>query len=89
MDLPKTLQNQVILLGEEVAGDTVMMEHLVTEFNQTLGRIRRMKANIQSGGVHPMAGPPVFHHVVDGQGFKLGRRKDFLERPWNSVSRRL
>lgn len=89
MDLPETLQNQVILLAEEVAGDTVMMEHLVTEFNQTLGRLRRMKAEIQSGSVHPMAGSPVFHPVVDGQGFKLGRRKDFLERSWNPVSRRL
>lgn len=89
MDLPETLRNQVILLAEEVARDTVVMEHLVTKFNQTLGRIRRMKAEIQSGGVHPMAGSLVFHHVVDGQGFKLGRRKDFLERPWNPVSRRL
>ena len=67
----------------------VMMEHLVIEFNQTLGHIRRMKADIQFGGVHPMAGTPVFHPVVDGEGFKLGRRKDFLKRPWNLVSRRL
>jgi len=66
MDLLETLQNQVILLVEEVAGDTIMMEHLVTEFNQTLGRLRRMKVEIQSGSVHPMVGSPVFHPVVDG-----------------------
>jgi hypothetical protein len=89
MDLPETLQNQVILLAEEVARDPVMMEHLVTEFNQTLGRIRKVKADIQLCGIHPMAGTPVFHPVVDGRGFKLGRRKDFLERPWNPVSWRL
>ena len=74
LNLPETLQRHVFLLADEVAGDTIMMEHLVTEFNQTLGRLRRMKAEIQSGSIHPMAGSPMFHPVLDGQGFKLGRR---------------
>ena len=88
-DIPATLSQLVITLGQEVAGDTVLMEHLVAEFNQTLGRIRRMKAEIKSGIVHPMEGTPVFSPVDDGQGFKLARRRDFLEKPRTHVVRRL
>ena len=79
-DLPKTLRSQMIQLSQEVNGDSVMMEHLVAEFNLTLGRLRRIKAERREGTVHPMQGEPVFFPVDDGMGFELGRRKDFLER---------
>ena len=88
-DLPNTLRQQVILLTEEVDGDYVMMEHLVAEFNLTLGRLRRIKAERRDGTLHPMAGEPVFFTVEDGMGFKLGRNKDFLERSGPRVARRL
>ena len=88
-NLEEVLSQQVIQLGEEVKGDTVLMEHLVAEFNQTLGKIRRMKADIKSGLLHPMEGVPEFCPVDDGQGFKLARRRDFLEKPKSHVVRRL
>ncbi|KAG0554069.1 hypothetical protein KC19_12G059900 [Ceratodon purpureus] len=88
-DLPEMLSQQVNSLAAEVAGDTVLMEHLLAEFNLTLGRIRRLKAEIKSGVVHPMEGTPVFVPVDDGQGFKLARRRDFLEKPHKHVVRRL
>ena len=88
-DLPNTLYQQVTLLSEEVNGDSFLMEHLVAEFNLTLGRLRRMKAERREGTVHPVVGEPVFFTVNDGLGFKLGRRKDFLERSGPPVARRL
>ena len=88
-DLPDMLSQQILLLSEEVNGDSVMMEHLVAEFNLTLGRLRRIKAERRDGTLHPMQGEPVFFPVDDGMGFKLARRKDFLERSGPSCARRL
>jgi hypothetical protein len=88
-DLADTLRHQIILLHEEVDGDEVMMQHLIADLNQALGRLRTLKAEMNSGTVHPMAGSPHFSPVNDGKGFKLGRYKDFLERPKSSVARRL
>ena len=89
MDPSESLIRQVIELSEEVHSDTIMMEHLVVEFNQTLDRIRKLKAEIKYGTVHPLAESPVLQIVDDGQGFKLRRKKDFLERSFNLVARRL
>jgi hypothetical protein len=83
------LQRQIIQLHEEIAGDVVLMEHLVAEFNITLGRIRTLKAKLRSRTVHPMAVSPVFVPVNDGKGFRLGRYRDFLERPKRTMARRL
>ena len=88
-DLAETLRQQIILLHEEVEGDQVMMQHLVADLNQTLGRLKTLKAEMNSGTVHPMATSPHFSPVNDGKGYKLGRYKDFLERPKSTVARRL
>ena len=89
VDLAETLRLQIILLHEEIGGDEVMMQHVIADLNQTLGRLRTIKAEIKLGTVHPMAGTPHFSPVKDGKGFKLGRFKDFLEKPKSSVARRL
>ena len=83
------LQRQIIQLHEEIAGDVVLMEHLVAEFNITLGRMRTLKAELRSGTVHPMDVSPLFVSVNDGKGFRLGRYRDFLEGPKRPVARRL
>lgn len=88
-DPAETLRLRIIELHEEVDGDTVMMDHLIAELNRALGRIRKLKAEIKHGSLHPLAESPVLQVVDDGQGFKLGRNKDFLERSFNPVSRRL
>ena len=65
------------------------MEHLVAEFNITLGWIRTLKAELRSRTVDPMAVSLLFVPVNDGKGFKLGRYRHFLEGPKKTVARRL
>jgi hypothetical protein len=89
VDLPDSLRLRVIELHKEVDGDSFLMEHLLAEFNQTLGRLRRLKAEKRDGTIYPMTGTPVFEAVNDGMGFKLARKKDFLERSGPPVARRL
>ena len=88
-DLAETLQQQMKLLHDEVDGDELMTQHLIADLNQALGRLKKLKAEIKNGNVHPMAGSAHFSPVKDGKGFKLGRFKDFLEKPRTSVARRL
>ena len=89
VDMPNTLRLRVIELHEEVDGDSFLMEHLLTEFNQTLGQLRRLKTERREGTVHPMTTTPVFQVVNDGMGFILARKKDFLEHSEMHVARRL
>ena len=89
IDLQDTLRQQFIHLHELVDEDSFLQEHLVAELNQTLGRLRRLKVEKREGTLHPLAGSPMFETVDDGMGFKLRRRKDFLERGGPSVARRL
>lgn len=83
------LRQQVIHLYEVAGDDTFLQEHLVAELNQALGRLRRLKVEKRDGTLHPMSENPIFETVDDGMGFKLGRRKDFLERNGPPVARRL
>lgn len=88
-DVANTLRQLVIDLSQDVSGDPVLMDHLVAELNQVVGRIRSLKAEIRTGTVHPLVDSPVLRPVNDGRGFSLVRDKDFLERGRKSVSRRL
>ena len=86
-DVADALQMQVIQLHEEVGEDQFLMEHLLAEFNQTLGRLRRLKADRRAGIHNPLKEAAVFETVNDGIGFKLARNKDFLEHSGPLVAR--
>ncbi|KAG0597314.1 hypothetical protein M758_UG327600, partial [Ceratodon purpureus] len=88
-DVANTLRQLVVDLSQDVAGDPVLMDHLVAELNQVVGRIRSLKAEIRTGTVHPLVDSPVLQTVNDGRGFSLVRDMDFLERGGKRVSRRL
>ena len=88
-DLPETLQQQIITLHEEVGDDPFLLEHLIADLNQTIGRLRKLKVERRDGTFHQMTGTPTSETVDDGMGFKLGRNKDFLKRSGPSVARRL
>lgn len=88
-DVANTLRQLVVDLSQDVAGDPVLMDHLVAELNQVVGRIRSLKAEIRTGTVHPLVDSPVLRTVNDGRGFSLVRDTDFLERGGKRVSRRL
>ena len=99
-DPAETLRLQVIELHEEVDGDSVMIKHLIAELNRTLGRLRKLKAEIKYGSLHPLAESPVLQVVDDGQGSSyVGTRTSLRGRSiqrhgvfnistasWNSVS---
>ena len=88
-DLSNSLRQLVIDLSEEVMGDVVLIEHVLADLNQVIGRIRALKAEMKSGLVHPLVASPVLCTVNDGRGFSLIRDKDFLERRGNTEARRL
>ena len=88
-DLGEALRQLVIDLSEEVTGDPALMDHLVADLNQVLGRIRALKVEIRNGTVHPMVASPMLQTVNDGRNFTLIRDKDFLERKGKFVARRL
>lgn len=70
-DLGEALRQLVIDLSEEVTGDIVLMEHLLADLNQVVGRVRALKAEMKSGTLHPLVASPVLRTVNDGKGFSL------------------
>lgn len=88
-DVAESLRQLIVSLHDEVTGNPVLMEHLVADLNQVVGRIRALKVEIRHGTVHPMVASPVLRVVEDGRNFSLLRGKDFLERRRNSVVRSL
>ena len=88
-DLGEALRQVVIDLSKEVTGDMILMEHLLADLNQVVGRVRALKAELKSGTLHPLVASPVLRPVNDGRGFSLLREKDFLERKGKTVARRL
>ena len=73
-----------------VQGNTTLMEHLHADFNRSLGKMKMLLAEMDSGNIHPSNTNPVFHTVQDGLGMRLGRLKDMLERNRRTpTSRRL
>ena len=88
-DLGEALRQLVIDLSEEVTGDIVLMEHLLEDLNQVVSRVQALKAEMESGTLHPLVASPVLRVVNDGRGFSLIREKDFLERKGKNVARPL
>ena len=90
VDLDKLLLHQASDILEFAAANPRLKEHLHSEFNRAMGKLKTVLANDRSGHVYGVTGTPVLHQVEDGMGMKLGRMKDFLEhRGRSSTSRRL
>lgn len=88
-DLSESLVQLVITLSNEVYGERLLMEHLVADLNQVVGRVKALKAEMRSGTLHPLAASPVLRTVEDGRDFSLVWDKDFLEKGFKPAFRRL
>jgi len=55
------------------------MTYIHTDFNQSLGKLKKLVADMETGNLHLVKTTLLFHRVEDSMGMGLAQRIDFLE----------